>query len=81
MRRANSAVETLRSVFVKSIATPISPLLPFRFTIFHALLINGAISSPFRGMAIGLNKVGDAISAPIDAVVDRVSYSLKDVSY
>ncbi|MGX8830016.1 lytic transglycosylase domain-containing protein, partial [Acinetobacter baumannii] len=36
--------------------------------------------SPFRGMAIGLNKVGDAISAPIDAVVDRVSYSLKDVS-
>ncbi|MDP7924431.1 transglycosylase SLT domain-containing protein, partial [Acinetobacter baumannii] len=39
-----------------------------------------AISSPFRGMAIGLNKVGDAISAPIDAVVDRVSYSLKDVS-
>lgn len=31
-------------------------------------------------MAVGLNKVGDAISAPIDAVVDRVSYSLKDVS-
>ncbi|MGP4772523.1 lytic transglycosylase domain-containing protein [Acinetobacter sp. PFS20] len=41
---------------------------------------SGAISSPFRGAAIGLNKVGDAISAPIDAVVDRVSYSLKDVS-
>ncbi len=44
-------------------------------------VFDGAISSPFRGMAIGLNKVGDAISAPIDAVVDRVSYSLKDVSY
>ncbi|EPF6237942.1 transglycosylase SLT domain-containing protein [Acinetobacter baumannii] len=43
-------------------------------------VFDGAISSPFRGMAIGLNKVGDAISAPIDAVVDRVSYSLKDVS-
>lgn len=41
---------------------------------------SGAMSSPFRGAAIGLNKVGDAISAPIDAVVDRVSYSLKDVS-
>lgn len=41
---------------------------------------DGAISSPFRGAAIGLNKVGDALSAPIDAVVDRVSYSLKDVS-
>lgn len=41
---------------------------------------SGAASSPFRGAAIGLNKVGDAISAPIDAVVDRVSYSLKDVS-
>ncbi|OCR46091.1 transglycosylase [Acinetobacter pittii] len=41
---------------------------------------SGAISSPFRGAAIGLNKVGDAISAPIDAVVDRVSYTLKDVS-
>ncbi|MEN8372620.1 transglycosylase SLT domain-containing protein [Acinetobacter baumannii] len=43
-------------------------------------IFDGAISSPFRGMAIGLNKVGDAISAPIDAVVDRVNYSLKDVS-
>lgn len=43
-------------------------------------IFDGAITSPFRGMAIGLNKVGDAISAPIDAVVDRVSYSLKDVS-
>ncbi len=43
-------------------------------------VFDGAISSPFRGMAIGLNKAGDAISAPIDAVVDRVSYSLKDVS-
>ncbi|ONN50960.1 transglycosylase [Acinetobacter genomosp. 33YU] len=43
-------------------------------------VFDGAISSPFRGMAVGLNKVGDAISAPIDAVVDRVSYSLKDVS-
>ncbi|MDX8160562.1 transglycosylase SLT domain-containing protein [Acinetobacter pittii] len=43
-------------------------------------VFDGAISSPFRGMAIGLNKVGDAISTPIDAVVDRVSYSLKDVS-
>lgn len=43
-------------------------------------IFDGAFTSPFRGMAIGLNKVGDAISAPIDAVVDRVSYSLKDVS-
>lgn len=43
-------------------------------------IFDGAISSPFRGAAIGLNKVGDALSAPIDAVVDRVSYSLKDVS-
>lgn len=43
-------------------------------------IFDGAITSPFRGMAIGLNKVGDALSAPIDAVVDRISYSLKDVS-
>lgn len=43
-------------------------------------VFDGAISSPFRGMAVGLNKVGDVLSAPIDAVVDRVSYSLKDVS-
>lgn len=43
-------------------------------------IFDGAITSPFRGMAIGLNKVGDALSAPIDAVVDRIIYSLKDVS-
>ncbi len=43
-------------------------------------VFDGAISSPIRGMAVGLNKVGDVLSAPIDAVVDRVSYSLKDVS-
>lgn len=43
-------------------------------------VFDGAISSPFRGMAVGLNKVGDVLSTPIDAVVDRVSYSLKDVS-
>ncbi|EHU3263672.1 transglycosylase SLT domain-containing protein [Acinetobacter baumannii] len=43
-------------------------------------VFDGAISSPFRGAAIGFAKVGDAIASPIEAVIDRVSYSLKDVS-
>ncbi|EPK7240631.1 transglycosylase SLT domain-containing protein [Acinetobacter baumannii] len=43
-------------------------------------IFDGAISSPFRGAAIGFAKVGDAIASPIEAVIDRVSYSLKDVS-
>ncbi|MFV5507402.1 lytic transglycosylase domain-containing protein [Acinetobacter sp. 197] len=38
------------------------------------------VAAPFRGAAAGFAKVGDAIAAPIDAVVDRVSYSLEDVS-
>lgn len=37
------------------------------------------LAAPFRGMGAGFAKVGDAIAAPIDAVVDRVSYSLDDV--
>lgn len=37
------------------------------------------VAAPFRGAAAGFAKVGDAIAAPIDAVVDRVSYSLDDV--
>lgn len=37
------------------------------------------LAAPFRGAAAGFAKVGDAIAAPIDAVVDRVSYSLDDV--
>lgn len=37
------------------------------------------VAAPFRGAAAGFAKVGDAIAAPIDAVVDRISYSLDDV--
>ncbi|KGH50493.1 transglycosylase [Acinetobacter idrijaensis] len=37
------------------------------------------VAAPLRGAAAGFAKVGDAIAAPIDAVVDRVSYSLDDV--
>ena len=37
------------------------------------------LAAPFRGAAAGFAKVGDAIAAPVDAVVDRVSYSLDDV--
>src|SRR5690606_29762541 len=37
------------------------------------------VAAPFRGAAVGFAKVGDAIAAPIDEVVDRVSYSLDDV--
>lgn len=37
------------------------------------------VAAPFRGAAAGFAKVGDAIAAPVDAVVDRVSYSLDDV--
>lgn len=37
------------------------------------------VAVPFRGAAAGFAKVGDAIAAPVDAVVDRVSYSLDDV--
>lgn len=38
-----------------------------------------SLAAPLRGAAAGFAKVGDAIAAPIDAVVDRVSYSLDDV--
>lgn len=38
-----------------------------------------SLAAPFRGAAAGFAKVGDAIAAPVDAVVDRVSYSLDDV--
>ncbi|MDH5819001.1 transglycosylase SLT domain-containing protein [Acinetobacter pseudolwoffii] len=37
------------------------------------------VAAPFRGAAAGFAKVGDAIAAPVDAVVDRVSYSFDDV--
>ncbi|ENX21087.1 hypothetical protein [Acinetobacter sp. CIP 102136] len=37
------------------------------------------VAAPFRGAAAGFAKVGDAIAAPIDEIVDRVSYSLDDV--
>lgn len=43
-------------------------------------LFDGAISSPVRGAAAGFAKAADTLTAPIDAVVDRVNYSLKDVS-
>lgn len=38
-----------------------------------------SLAAPIRGMGAGFAKVGDAIAAPVDAVVDRVSYSLDDV--
>lgn len=38
-----------------------------------------SLAAPVRGMGAGFAKVGDAIAAPVDAVVDRVSYSLDDV--
>lgn len=37
------------------------------------------LAAPVRGMGAGFAKVGEVIAAPIDAVVDRVSYSLDDV--
>lgn len=43
-------------------------------------LFDGAASSPFRGAGAGFAKVADTVTAPLDAVVDRVGYSLKDVS-
>jgi hypothetical protein len=43
-------------------------------------LFDGAVSSPIRGAGAGFAKVADTLTAPIDAVVDRVGYSLKDVS-
>lgn len=42
-------------------------------------LFDGAVSAPFRGMAAGFAKVGETVMAPVDAVVDRVSHSLRDV--
>lgn len=38
-----------------------------------------SLAAPIRGMGAGFAKVGEVIAAPIDAVVDRVSYSLDDV--
>ncbi|OAL84473.1 transglycosylase [Acinetobacter sp. SFD] len=38
-----------------------------------------SLAAPLRGAAAGFAKVGDAIAAPVDAVVDRVSYSFDDV--
>ena len=43
-------------------------------------LFDGAVSAPIRGAAAGFPKVADTLTAPLDAVVDRVGYSLKDVS-
>lgn len=43
-------------------------------------LFDGAVSAPIRGAAAGFAKVADTLTAPLDAVVDRVGYSLKDVS-
>lgn len=37
------------------------------------------LAAPVRGMGAGFAKVADTITAPIDAVADRVSYSFKDV--
>lgn len=41
---------------------------------------DGAISAPFRGVAAGFAKVADTVYAPINEVIDRTSYSFKDVS-
>ena len=38
------------------------------------------LAAPVRGMGAGFAKAVDTITAPVDAVVDRVSYSFKDVS-
>ncbi|WP_151838160.1 MULTISPECIES: transglycosylase SLT domain-containing protein [unclassified Acinetobacter] len=43
-------------------------------------LFEGAISAPFRGAGAGFAKVADTVAAPVDAVVDRLAYSFKDVS-
>ncbi|WP_312086944.1 transglycosylase SLT domain-containing protein [Acinetobacter variabilis] len=37
------------------------------------------LAAPVRGMGAGFAKAVDTITAPVDAVVDRVSYSFKDV--
>lgn len=42
-------------------------------------LFDGAASSPIRGAGAGFAKAVDTITKPIDAVVDRVSYSFRDV--
>ncbi|WP_347454272.1 lytic transglycosylase domain-containing protein [Acinetobacter thermotolerans] len=38
-----------------------------------------SIAAPLRGAAAGFAKAADTITKPIDAVVDRVGYSFKDV--
>lgn len=38
------------------------------------------LAAPVRGMGAGFAKAVDTITAPVDAVVDRASYSFKDVS-
>ena len=42
-------------------------------------LFDGAASSPFRGAGAGFAKVADTIAAPVDAFVDRLSYTFQDV--
>lgn len=44
----------------------------------EAGLFSGTLTSPVRGAAIGLNKIGNSISAPIDAVTDRLEYTFQD---
>lgn len=44
----------------------------------EAGLFSGALSSPLRGGAIGVIKVGTALMRPLDAVSDRLQYTYQD---
>lgn len=41
-------------------------------------LFDGAASSPFRGAAAGFAKAEDILAAPIDRVIDHLTYSISD---
>lgn len=46
----------------------------------EAGFFDGSMTAPFRGMAAGFAKVADTIYTPINEVIDRTSYSFKDVA-
>ncbi|MEF9956664.1 MAG: hypothetical protein RR767_05650, partial [Acinetobacter sp.] len=41
-------------------------------------LFDGAASSPLRGAAAGFAKAADTLAAPIDRVIDHLTYSIND---
>lgn len=41
---------------------------------------SGVPSAPFRGAAVGFAKAADTITAPVDGLVNRLSYTYKDIT-